>query len=208
MQNNRRIFFYPLSFSPRSHSSSSCRFSITLRSFRRDIYRPITGKERLFGQTPLDPPRHLRFDIPSEFIASDIVRCRRQVTRFLKDVEPRIRETLVLYAIQLYGESGGRAFKLKADAEDVELHLMEESKGWSTTCISKSIDPVSECIICLDESDPSYPPPFFTAGGEKHDHLNQLRQREVIGDGFWRKRQNEGKEEQDEGERNRTKKNV
>lgn len=149
MQNNRRVFFYPLSFSPRLHPN--CRFSITLKSFRRDIYRPITGKERLFGQTPLDPPRHLKLDIPAEFIASDIERCRRQVSRFVKDVEPRIRDTLVLYAIQLYGESRGKAFELKADAKDVELHLMEESKGWTTTCISKSIDPVHECIICLEE---------------------------------------------------------
>ncbi|VVB13339.1 unnamed protein product [Arabis nemorensis] len=138
MQNNRRVFFYPVSFSPRNHSSS--RLIVTLKSFRRDIYRPITGNERLFGQTSLDPPlQQLTFEIPSEFLASgSLERCLGQVSQALKRVEQRIREILVLYAIQLNGESKGRAFELTANAEDVELHLMEESKGWTTSCIPRN----------------------------------------------------------------------
>lgn len=69
----------------------------------------------------------------------------------LKHVESRVLETMVLYAIQLFGESQGRTFELKANAEDVELHLMEESKGWRT-CIPKSInEPVDECSICFED---------------------------------------------------------
>ncbi|KAL1197026.1 RING-H2 finger protein ATL5 [Cardamine amara subsp. amara] len=147
-QNSRRVFFYPITFSPRFHSDSASHFSIKIEIFRRDIYRPITGKERLFGQTSLGPPIQLKFEIPSGFLAS-IEACRQHVSFVLADVEPRTREILVLYAIQLNGESRGRAFELKADAEDVEYHLMEESKGW-TTCIPKSI-PVHECSICLEE---------------------------------------------------------
>jgi hypothetical protein len=73
------------------------------------------------------------------------------VSLVLADVEPRIREILVLYGIQLIGESRGRAFELKAEAEDVEYHLMEESKGWTTCIPAKSITPVNECTICLEE---------------------------------------------------------
>lgn len=151
-QNNRRVFFYPISFSPRFHSNSASHFSITLETFRRDIYRPIAGKERLFGQTSLGRPLQLKFEIPSEFLAtSDVETCRRHVSFVLADVEPRIREILVLYGIQLIGESRGRASELKADAEDVEYHLMEEIKGWTTCIPAKSITPVNECTICLEE---------------------------------------------------------
>ncbi|XP_010423463.1 PREDICTED: putative RING-H2 finger protein ATL35 [Camelina sativa] len=150
----RVFFFYPISFSPRSHSISASRFVITLKTFRRDLYRPITGKERLFGQTSLGPSVQIKFEIPSEFLASSNVEtCRRHVSLVLANVEPRIREILVLYGIQLIGESRGRPFELKADAEDVEYHLMEESKGWTTsTCIPKSTTtPVEECTICLED---------------------------------------------------------
>lgn len=43
--------------------------------------------------------------------------------------------------------------ELRANAEDVELHLMEESKGWTTSCIpkSKSMNSVHECSICLED---------------------------------------------------------
>ncbi|KAF8118802.1 hypothetical protein N665_0002s0111 [Sinapis alba] len=124
MQN--RVFYYSVSFSPRL--SSKCRFSITLKTFRRDVYRPITGKERLFGQTQLEPPLQL------------------------KHVEPMVLETMVLYAFQLFGESQGRTFELKANAEHVELHLMEESKGWRTRIPIKSINvSVKECSIGIED---------------------------------------------------------
>ncbi|CAN8257092.1 unnamed protein product [Cochlearia groenlandica] len=150
---NKLVFFYPLSFTPRFNSNSTCHFAITLKTFRRDIYRPITGHDRLFGQSPIEsPPLHLKFNIPSQLLASSGSRrtCLYQHLSFvLTNVEPRIRETLALYAMQLYGESGGRAFELKADAEDVETHLMQESQGWSTTTTTSSCDD-HECSICLE----------------------------------------------------------
>ncbi|CAF2118602.1 unnamed protein product [Brassica napus] len=77
--------------------------------------------------------------------------CLQHVSLVLKHVESRVLETMVFYAIQLFGESQGRTFELKANAEDVELHLMEESKGWRT-CIPKSInEPVDECSICFED---------------------------------------------------------
>ncbi|KAJ4908774.1 RING/U-box superfamily protein [Raphanus sativus] len=149
MQN--RVFYYPVSFSPRLRSN--CRFSITLKTFRRDVYRHTTGKERLFGQTLLDPPLPLKFDIPSKLLASGSAEtCLQHVSIVLKHVETRVLETVVLYAIQLFGESQGRTFELQANAEDVELHLMEESKGWTTRVPTKSIDvSVKECSICIED---------------------------------------------------------
>ncbi|CAG7878892.1 unnamed protein product [Brassica rapa] len=88
-------------------------------TFRGDVYRPLTGKERLFGQTQLDPPLQLKFDIPSKLLASGSVEtCLQHVSLVLKHVETRVLETMVLYAIQLFGESQGRTFELKANAED------------------------------------------------------------------------------------------
>ncbi|EOA21605.1 hypothetical protein CARUB_v10002017mg [Capsella rubella] len=88
-QKSRRVFFfYPSSFSPRFHSNSTSRFAITLKTFRRDIYRPITGKERLFGQTSLGPWVQLKFKIPSEFLAAcDVDTCRQHLSLVLADVE-------------------------------------------------------------------------------------------------------------------------
>lgn len=114
---------------------------------------PSPVKERLFGQTQLDPPLQLKFDIPSKLLASGSVEtCLQHVSLFLKHVETRVLETLVLYAIQLFGESLGRTFELEANAEDVELHLMEESKGWTTRVPTKSINvSVKECSICIED---------------------------------------------------------
>ncbi|CAH8292862.1 unnamed protein product [Eruca vesicaria subsp. sativa] len=140
LKKQKKVFYYPITFTPRNRSK--CRGSITLKTFRRDVYRPITGKDRLFGQTQINPQlQQLKFDIPSKLLASGSVEtCLQHVSLVLKHVELVVLETFVLYTIQLFGESQGRTFEFEANVEHVELHLMEESKGWRTCIPIKSVD--------------------------------------------------------------------
>lgn len=117
----------------------------------------MSGKERLFGQTQLHdhpPPLKLEFDILTELLAStNVETCLQHVSLVLKHVEPAVRKNLVLYAIHIFREnSQGRTFEIEANAVLEELHFVEESKGGWTTCIpAKSIVPVNECCICLED---------------------------------------------------------
>ncbi|CAN6805350.1 unnamed protein product [Brassica oleracea] len=71
--------------------------------------------------------------------------------RSLKRNGPTCRENGRGWPISCGRSERYRTFELKANAEDVELHLMEESKGWRTS-IPKSInEPVKECSICFED---------------------------------------------------------